>query len=194
MQYIINADPKEQAELIRKGRILATGFNIPDDEVAKLMQEDKLLAADVVDGREIRWNPAKDRDPRIKENESSKGFRFCPYFHENGRFLQSVVKRGIIKAIETAHSQIVGKYDPEAFGFDDLRLQEISGYLRSYTSQNFSHEAPRKITFMSQILDIVLFLMKEDIYYRARFLDMCKHMPRDYELTEEERRNIQQWH
>jgi hypothetical protein len=194
MQLIINATPEEQADLMKQGRIVAAGFNIPNDQKLKLMQEDKLLASEMIDGKEVRWNPAKDRDPRIKENESSTGFRFSPYFHDKGIFLQQVIKRGITKAIAVAHSQIVGKYDSDAFRFDDTRLQELSGYMRAYISENFSHDSPYKITFMSHILDIVLFLMKEDIYYRARFLDMWKHMPREYELTEEERRNIQEWH
>jgi hypothetical protein len=198
MKLVFNVDSDGLLELVAKKRIQPMNFNIPREEQHKLMMENKLFAEDVVDGQVVRWNPAKDRDPRIKENENAGngkgGFRFSPYYHEKGKFLQDVIKKGIIKAIEVAHDQIVGRYDPEAYKLDDGRLRELNAYMRAYLSYNFEHQAPRKITFMSQILDIVMFLMKEDIYYRARFLDMWKNMPRDYELTQEELENINKWH
>ena len=198
MKLVFNVDSDGLLELVAKKRIQPMNFNIPREEQHKLMMEDKLFAEDVVDGQVVRWNPAKDRDPRIKENENAGngkgGFRFSPYYHEKGKFLQDVIKKGIIKAIDLAHSQIVGRYDPDAYKLQDERLCELNAYMRAYLSYNFEHQAPRKITFMSQILDIVMFLMKEDIYYRARFLDMWKNMPRDYELTQEELENINKWH
>lgn len=198
MKLIFNAGPEEILELVNQKRIQPTNYNIPREEQHKLMLEDKLIAEDVVDGQVVRWNPAKDRDPRIKGNGNAGngkgGFRFSPYYHDKGRFLQDVIKKGIIKAIELAHDQIVGKYDPEAYALEDERLVNLNGYYRAYLSGNFEHQAPRKITFMTQTLDILMFLMKEDIYYRARFLDMLKNMPRDYELTTEEIENINKWH
>lgn len=198
MKLIFNAGPDEILELVNQKRIQPTNFAIPREEQHKLMLEDKLFAEDIVDGVLVRWNPAKDRDPRIRDNENGGngkgGFRFSPYYHEKGKFLQDVIKKGILKAISLAHDQIVGKYDPDAFKLEDERLQNLNGYLRAYLSVNFEHDHPRKITFMSQIVDIVMFLMKEDIYYRARFLDMLKNMPRDYELTTEELENINKWH
>lgn len=196
MKLIFNTGPDEILELVNQKRIQPTNYNIPREEQHKLMLEDKLIAEDVVDGQTVRWNPAKDRDPRIKENgnggNGKGGFRFSPYYHEKGKFLQDVIKKGIIKAIDLAHSQIVGKYDKDAFVFEDPRLVELNAYFRSYLSQYFEHDVPRKITFMSQIVDIVMFLMKEDIYYRARFLDMFRDMPR-FEITENETENIQRW-
>jgi hypothetical protein len=198
MKLIFNAGPEEILELVNQKRIQPTNYNIPREEQHKLMLEDKLIAEDVVDGQVVRWNPAKDRDPRVKENSNGGngkgGFRFSPYYHDKGKLLQDVIKKGIIKAIELAHDQIVGKYDPEAYALEDERLVNLNGYYRAYLSGNFEHQAPRKITFMTQTLDILMFLMKEDIYYRARFLDMLKNMPRDYELTTEEIENIAKWH
>ena len=198
MKLVFNVDQDGVIELVTQKRIQPVNFNIPKEEQHKLMMEDKLFAEDVVDGQVVRWNPAKDRDPRIKENgnggNGKGGFRFSPYYHEKGKFLQDVIKKGIIKAIELAHDQIVGRYDQDAYELQDERLCELNAYMRAYLSYNFEHQAPRKITFMSQIVDIVMFLMKEDIYYRARFLDMWKNMPRDYELTQEELENINKWH
>lgn len=198
MKLVFNVDSDGVLDLVVQKRIQPVNFNIPREEQHKLMMEDKLFAEDVVDGQTVRWNPAKDRDPRIKENlnggNGKGGFRFSPYYHEKGKFLQDVIKKGIIKAIEVAHDQIVGRYDPDAYKLDDERLVNLNGYYRAYLSGNFEHQAPRKITFMTQILDILMFLMKEDIYYRARFLDMLKNMPRDYELTQEELENINKWH
>lgn len=191
-----NLSPEQMKELITENRIQPTNFNIPREEQHKLMLEDKLIAEVELDGQVVRWNPAKDPDPRVMGNENGGngkgGFRFSPYYHDKGKFLQDVIKKGIIKTIDLAHSQIVGKYDKNAFVFEDPRLVELNAYFRSYLSQYFEHDVPRKITFMSQIVDIVMFLMKEDIYYRARFLDMFRDMPR-FEITENETENIQRW-
>lgn len=196
MKLLFNVDPQTLKELINEDRIQPTNFNIPMEEQHKLMLEDKLLAEVEMDGQVVRWNPAKEPDPRVKGNENGGngkgGFRFSPYYHDKGKFLQDVIKKGIIKAIDLAHSQIVGKYDKDAYVLEDPRLVELNAYLRTYLSQNFEHSMPRKLKFMTQILDIVMFLMKEDIYYRARFLDMFYHMPR-FEITETESENIQRW-
>ena len=198
MKLVFNVDSDGVLDLVVQKRIQPVNFNIPREEQHKLMMEDKLFAEDVVDGQVVRWNPAKDRDPRIKENgnggSGEGGFRFSPYYHDKGKFLQDVIKKGILKTIEVAHDQIVGRYDPDAYKLQDERLCELNAYMRAYLSANFEHDNPRKITFMSHIVDIIMFLMKEDIYYRARFLEMWKNMPRDYELTQEELENINKWH
>jgi hypothetical protein len=59
-------------------------------------------------------------------------------------------------------------------------------------SSKFEHHAPRKLDFMMKIIDVVMFLMKEDVYYRARFLQMFADMPR-FGLTEHELDNIKRW-
>lgn len=197
MRLIFNTDENGLKELVNEDRIQPTDYYIPIEEKHKLMLEGKLLAEVEVDGQAVRWNPATEPDPRVKQNENggkgTGGFRFSPYFHEKGIYLQKVIKSGIIKSIALAHSQIVGKYDKDAFKFDDPRLQELNGYLRAYLSSNFAHDAPRKITFMSQIVDIVMFLMKEDIYYRARFLNLFNELP-TFELNQQEFENIERWH
>lgn len=196
MKLLFNVDPQTLKELINEDRIQPTNFNIPIEEQHKLMMEDKLLAEVELDGQVVRWNPAKEPDPRVKGNENGGngkgGFRFSPYYHDKGKFLQDVVKKGIIKTIDLAHGQIVGKYDKDAYALEDPRLVELNAYMRAYISQNFEHSLPRKLTFMTQILDIIMFLMKEDIYYRARFIDMFRGMPR-FDITENEAENIQRW-
>lgn len=195
-KIVLNVDQNGINELVVQGRIIPQNFAIPQEEKQKLFLEGKMLFEDIVDGKVVRWNPATDRDPRIKENRNAGtkgGFRFSPFYHEKGIYLQNVIKTGIIKAIELAHDQIVGKYDPEAYRLEDPRLVKLNAYFRAYVSEKFEHSMPRKLKFMTQILDIVMFLMKEDIYYRSRFLEMLKNMPHDYELEPEELENIQRW-
>lgn len=200
VRTILNVDKEGLKALLQAGRIVHTeqGYVIPEDQNIPLMMENYLLFEDTFEGNVIRWNPAKDRDPRVKANENAggkSGFRFSPFYHEKGQFLQKVVKKGIIKTIDMVHGQIIRGYDKDAYVFDDPRLAELNVYFSSYISHNFCNlerTNTRKLEFMMKIKDIVMFLMKEDIYYRARFLDMFSGLPR-FEITIDESDNIQRW-
>jgi len=126
-------------------------------------------------------------------NESRNGFIFNPGFHPKGQFFQNVIKKAILAAINFAHSAIVKNYDREAYLYDDSRLRDLNIFLRKYIDANFQDSKPYKSDFMLKLVDILLFLMKEDVYYRARMIDIFANMPRS-ELTDIEKENIEKWH
>lgn len=201
MELFLTISPEEIEEEIQKGRIQrAPGqrLEISIQNKTELFLEEKLLAVVEIDGEKVFWNPAKEKDPRITGNENAggkSGFRFSPYFHPKGKFLQDVIKLGMIKAIATAHKQINRGYDQDAFKYEDPRLQQLNTFFQIFISENFgdAKTGPRKLIFMFQMADIVLFLMKEDIYYRTRFLKMFNEVPGSWQLTEEEEKNLIKW-
>lgn len=160
-------------------------FNI--EQLQKVIQEN---------GAELSfWNPATERHPAYAEgdNRSRAGYIFHTD-HPKGKFLQNIIKKAILRAIDFAHSSVTKHYDPEGFVYDDPRLQRLSDVCKGYIADNFQHAHPYKSDFMHKVVDILLFLMKEDAYYRARFLDLLNQIPNDFELDELERENIEQWH
>ena len=200
---IFSCSSEEITELVISGLITPDVFdttNLPTEDKARLFREEKIVAQVVVDVKSVQWNPTTERDPRVTGNnnrakKSGGGFPFSPYFHKRGLGLQNVIKSGIIAFIGKAHKQIIKDYDSDAYQFDDPQLQEMAAYLRAFCSENFVDEGSRKITFMSQLLDIFLFLMKEDIYYRARFKKLLAGIPKEsLVLTDYERENIETWH
>jgi hypothetical protein len=206
MDLCFTLDEQGLEEEIQAGRVTRDGkggYDINIEHKTALFLENKLLAFYEKDGELITWNPAKDRDPRIQGNENAGqkpgggGFRFSPFFHGKGKFFQDVAKTGMVKAIAAAHKQITGGYDKDAYIFEDPRLQKLSGFFRSFIAEYFEDGAengcPRKLTFMYQLIDIVLFLMKEDIYYRSRFFKMFNELPRAWALDEAEEKNIKIW-
>lgn len=140
------------------------------------------------------WNSAKDRNPRYPDgdNRSRTGFLYNPYFHDKGKLLQTLIKPAILASIDMIHKAIVMKYDQEAYIYDDPRLQTFNAYFRAYIKYNFRH-TEYKTQFMNKVLDIILFLMKEDSYYRSRFFDMLNQVPKA-ELTQDELDNINEFH
>lgn len=200
VRTVLNVDSDGLNGLLQSGRVIAVegGYAIPDEHRTQLMLDNILMFEDVVDGKTIRWNPALERDPRVKNNENAggkSGFRFSPFYHAKGLFLQNVIKKSIIKTIDTIHSQITKGYDVDAYVFDDPRLTQLNIYLSVYLSENFCNlekTNTRKLDFMMKIKDIVMFLMKEDIYYRARFFELFSNLPR-FELNQDEIDNITRW-
>lgn len=141
------------------------------------------------------WNWETDMNPKYKDNnKTSVGFRFNPYYHVKGKFMQGVVKTAIKSAINFAHAQIIKHYDRNAFIYDDERLKKIDEYCKRYINENFQNSYPYKSQFMEKAIDILLFIMREDIYYTSRWLDLINGLPRGHELTEQEKANIKKYH
>lgn len=176
-----------------------------DNEIALLVQQcnegkitvQELAARLAADGKRLQiCDMSKDRHPAYPDgnNESRSGFTYNPYYHPKGKFFQNIVKKALLKCIDWAHTAIVKGYDMDAYKYDDPRLQAINTYMRGYIGTNFIESKPYKFDFMNKMVDIFMFMCKEDIYYRARILDMFKNMPHDYELTQLEIENINRWH
>lgn len=141
------------------------------------------------------WNWETDMNPKYKNNnKTSVGFRFNPYYHIKGKFMQGVIKTAVKSAINFAHAQILKHYDRNAFVYDDKRLKKIDEYCKQYIGVNFQNSYPYKSVMMQKVVDIILFFSKEDIYYCSRWLDLINGMPRGHELTKQEKANIKKYH
>jgi hypothetical protein len=108
IRTVLNVDQNGLAELLNNGSLLKVdnGFAINKEKELQLMQEDIILFEDTIDDKVIRWNPAKDPDPRVSGNKNrgeGSGFKFSPFYHTKGIFLQRVVKPGIVKVISLVH-------------------------------------------------------------------------------------------
>ena len=154
------------------------------------------------------YNPSSDPDPRWADNNESRvGFTYCPYNHPKGRLYQERIKIAMIKGLDVMYALLGGgsghklrerltmkvfgictwyvhrtqreEYHADIYKFDDPRLQFIRRELQECILEEFSHEK-RKCQFMLKALDIVLSLMKEDIYYRPRFLMLMQRIGRAY--------------
>jgi hypothetical protein len=133
-------------------------------------------------------------------NDSRNGFKFNCYTTKRGLFFQNVIKKAILKAIDFAHSSFQKNYDKDIFVYDDERLQKLNAFGEYIISSYFSDSSAKgyKDVFMRKILDIVLGLAKEDVYYRAREFSalndlvswMKKNYPNGIPLTDGEHKNI----
>lgn len=136
------------------------------------------------DGSYIGYNPAKQSHPAWTGNNKSRtGFLFNPYFHPMGKYLQGKLKGSMMKCIDFVHSGLL-RYDSQAFCYDDRRLQQIEATAKESIHELFFDNAEyrdigdgeRKISMMLKVLDIALFLMKEDIAYRWRFIMLLQRL------------------
>lgn len=203
MQLYFNMSAEQLEKEIEAGRIerTETGYEVSIANRAELFEEKKLIAVVVVDGEPVEWNPALDPDPRIKGNENrgeGAGFLFSPYFHKKGLFFQNVIKKGITKTINLTYNQILRFYDKDAFVFEDPRLKTLRNFCKTYVATYYAEEARGgtgiiKLTFMYQFFDIMLFLMKEDIFYRPRFFEFLNNVPRGWDLSEAEIKNLEEF-
>jgi hypothetical protein len=195
--------PEEIEQEIQAGRIqkTETGYDITIENKAYLFEKGRLIAVVTVDGQAVEWNPALHSDPRIKGNENrgeGGGFTFSPYFHTKGLFFQNVIKKGITTTINITYNQILRFYDKNAFVFEDPRLKKLQLFCKTYVATYYAEEGPggtgiTKLTFMYQFFDIMLFLMKEDIFYRPRFFEFLNNVPKGWELTDSEIQNLKDW-
>ena len=134
-----------------------------------------------------------DRNPKTPEgdNWTRDEFTFSHYYHPKGKFFANWKSKAIIPAINLAHKMILKGYDMDAYIYDDPRMQKYNDFFKNYIRVNFQ-DRDYKIDFMNKIVDIILFIMKEDIFYSSRFMDIFNKIPH-VELTEDQELNIQKW-
>lgn len=146
------------------------------------------------------------RTTPIGDNQSRVGFTYHHVFHPRGKYFQEIIKPLIIKAIEsghyliahdlispefmltaiarplkTVHKSILNRYDEDAYKHDDTRLQALESDLKGFFTQN-QHNYHAKA--VDRAIDIFIFLLKEDIYYRARIFYMINSIPDDINVTD----------
>ena len=157
---------------------------------AKEISLDELQRIGTENGIQIAgWDIHKQRDPDYPVGNNNSRNKFTWHTQSiKGVAFQTVVKPAIIAIIGKVHAWVLKRWDPEGFAYDDVRLQCLDKALHEYVDVNYSHE-DRKVTFMSQLVDIGLFLWKEDIYYRTRAFDMSNKMPL-FILTPQEQLNV----
>ena len=144
------------------------------------------------EGHAWGYNPAKQANPvHAKSNHSRVGMLYNPYYHVMGKYLQGTIKGSMIKCIDYVHAGLL-KYDPNAYDFGDERLISINRNAKEaiqhlfYDSleANDRGDGERKIQFMLKALDIGLFLMKEDVAYRWRFISLLQTIGQTVEHME----------
>lgn len=130
------------------------------------------------------------------DNESRTDFTYNIWHHPKGVWLQNFMKPLAIKIIDMIHRRIRGQYDIDAYRFDDVRLQSIRMYMDEFTKKNFvtTDCGNRRISKPAmQLIDIGLFLLKEDIYYRARFFKLMRELGFEILLSDVEKSNLEKW-
>lgn len=173
--------------------ILSSGKSLDEINLELSRIESKLKVYSVEEGKKRQELRATQRNPEYPagDNRTRNEFIFSPYEHPKGKFFQNIKSGIMIKAINFAHSAILKGYDMDAYVYDDPRLKAQNEFFREYIQENFRHVA-YKTEFMNKIVDIIMFLVKEDIYYR-RLMDMLNRRPY-FELTKDEQENIEKWH
>lgn len=104
--------------------------------------------------------------------------------------MQWILKKILAEAIFKFHKMIKNTYDVDAYVFDDYRLKEIRRFTNEYCSENMEQ---RKQDIINNGMDIFLFMLKEDVFYRARFFDMMQRWNRVQGITDVERQNLIDW-
>jgi len=146
-------------------------------------------------------------DPSRKQPFMLNAADILVYYIQNPNELHKSKKiKLFMKSVDVAHD-IIKEYDPNAFIYEDVRLQKLSDVLKNWDDQTFS-----------KIFDSCLFLMKEDVYYRPRWIQIAQDINStvneicdssntlldtlnsvckacvDMELMPDEIANIERWH
>lgn len=125
----------------------------------------------------------------MRNNQSRYAFT---HLHESvkGQWLQWTWKKAVSKSLFFFHGLILKLYDKDAYVFDDYRLKAIKEFTQGYFKENMEQ---RKQGILNSGVDIFLFIMKEDIFYRARFFDMMQRWNRVQAVTGVELQNLDEW-
>lgn len=129
------------------------------------------------------WDWEKGENPRYKPEESKLGFTWNPNFSKKGKFMQNVTKTVVKKMVDFVYKSIL-KYHKDAFEISDPRLVTLREYAKSYVIQNLSVQYKKDL--VRKIVDIGLFFMKEDVYYRVLGLKMLNGVPSNFEISKDE--------
>lgn len=108
---------------------------------------------------------------------------------KKGKIFQNIMKPAIIAMIHKIHAWILKTWDKDAFVYDDPRMQYLDEMMHEYIEADFDH-TDRKLDYMHKAIDIGLFLVKEDIYYRARLFPMLNKLP-IFEISTQEAHNLE---
>lgn len=136
-----------------------------------------------IGGEASFWDWELDKNPNYTPEESKIGFTWNPNHNKKGIFMQNITKRVLIKMCDFIYNSIL-KYDKDAFGFSDPRLVSLKDYAEKYLINNLVVE--HKKNLIRKLVNIVLFVLKEDVYYRVVALKMINEAPHNFGITNEE--------
>lgn len=156
------------------------------------------------DGGLVAWDMANEPKPDSVGNGSRNGFLWNCYTHPLGRFFQNTIKWGIISTIRRVHDKEIPRYDREAYTYDDPRLKMLDSGIASLIEQTYvdfgESDEQYKRDILTNLKDIFLFILKEDIYYRPRILKNMVEMAHFivenehlFELTDDEKANLERF-
>lgn len=172
-----------------------------------MVRIEKGVPVQMPSGKVKIWDTEKQPHPLWhKNNKNRVGFLYHPYNHVKGRFLQLTIKPALLAAIDMAHKGFVD-YDKDAYVYEDPTLfrlnQELTAGIIDLFEDKLERESwepsgqvggtLRKQDFLLKVKDICLFLMKEDIYYRPRFIELMRRIAPvldEWEPSEAELKNI----
>lgn len=173
-----------------------------------------LIWEHIMDGIETikqRHDAASEKTLSSIEERSRTDFTYSIFDNPRGLWLQHYLKVLIAKTVHLCHSSILKYYDKNAFVFDDERLQSIRAFVYGY-AENYLKDCHEKHCDMSfrhrkawlviEAVEIALFILKEDIWWRTRILKAINIWEETnpymegydrYELTKEEAENLKRW-
>jgi hypothetical protein len=113
-------------------------------------------------------------------NASRIGFVHNCYTTSLGRFFQETIKKGILSVLKRVHDKEIPRYDKTPYVYDDPRLKNLDAVLKQAFAQHLDdNDLYRKQEIGGMAADIVLFLMKEDVFYRMVIMRCIQHIAKD---------------
>ena len=183
--------PAEFQTAYNKFLVSQVKYNRGEIEYSEFEAEYKLLEIEANKaGLNIAmYDEANERRPQYKSGDNSNRTNFT-YGPANKKWqtMQRVVKPAVIAIINKIHKWVLTKWDKDAYVYDDSRMQVLDESAHGFINKYFDHQ-DRKLDFMHKGVDICLWFMKEDSFYRSRIFHMLNCMP-FFVLKQEEQENI----
>jgi len=147
----------------------------------------------------IFWNPDTDTRPGLNGNNKSRvGFLKDCNFNLAGAYLQGVIKKAILAAINMAHRDWRNQYDKDAFVYEDPYLIYLDAFLKKYIDEHIPEKASYREyhqDLFNKVIDLALGLQKEDVLYRVMGKDILNTLAGKvlFPLTPEEQEHFDLW-
>jgi hypothetical protein len=149
-------------------------------------RQPQIINLKMPDGSIRKWDMANEPKPDSVGNQSRNGFLYNCYTHPMGRFFQETIKRGLEGIIRRIHDKEIPRYDKHAYEYDDPRIQAITELLKGLMVKHIDdNDTVRKHELFGAFVDIIGFMCKEDVFYRARVIESLKDLALAYQSAPE---------
>jgi len=113
-------------------------------------------------------------------NASRVGFLHNCYNTALGKFFQNTIKTGIMSVLRRLHDKEIPRYDKTPYVYDDPRLANLDRVIKNGFKNHLNdNDAERKQEIGGMAADVVLFLMKEDVFYRMVIFKSIQDIVKD---------------